>query len=207
MQSHSRRTLRRACPHFAPPRERGAGKETDMRHISALKPFAPTAFRITLIAAVLAILPPSSPAADGPGKDNIFNDASGDADAKDVTRSAAYMEAAALVEAQAYALAREKLTDLSEVAPMEPDVFTLLGHAARAEGDVNAAGAAYRRALALDPEHKGALENQGEMFLDLGEPEAAEANLSRLQQLCPALCAELADLSAAIEAYKAQRGS
>ncbi|MEM8752501.1 MAG: tetratricopeptide repeat protein [Pseudomonadota bacterium] len=126
---------------------------------------------------------------------------------EEVTRSAAYMEASALVEAEAFELAHEKLMELSEEEPMNADVFNLLGFAARNIGDFDGAAAAYRRALALDPDHRGALEYQGQLYLALNEFEEAEANLARLSELCPSGCEEKAELEAAMDAWRTENGS
>ena len=58
------------------------------------------------------------------------------------------------------------------------------------------------RALYLNPEHLGALEYQGELFLTLGDLKRAEWNLSRLKQLCSVVCEERDDLAEAIEAWR-----
>lgn len=126
---------------------------------------------------------------------------------EEVTRSAAFMEADALVQAEAFSLAQEKLIALSEVEPNNPDVFNLLGFASRNNGDFDGAAAAYRRALALDPNHLGALEYQGELYLALNQPQEAEANLTQLATLCPAGCEEQADLAAALAAWRAENAS
>ena len=48
----------------------------------------------------------------------------------------------------------------------------------------------YKKALNLDPEHKQALEYQGELFVELGDMASAENNLSLLAELCPNSCEE-----------------
>ncbi|MEM7523185.1 MAG: tetratricopeptide repeat protein [Pseudomonadota bacterium] len=128
-------------------------------------------------------------------------------DGEDVTRSAEYMEAEALVAAEAYSLALEKLKELAVAEPENADVFNLLGFAARHEDDYVEAEEAYNRALTLNPNHRGALEYQGEMYLVLEDPARAEANLDRLEALCPAGCEERAELRAAIETWRKERGS
>ena len=92
---------------------------------------------------------------------------------------------------------------LAELKPMlvmyqHPDVYNLMGFALRKTGDKQQAMTFYRKALDFDPEHKGALEYQGELFLELGQPEQARANLAKLAGLCPAGCEELDDLREAI---------
>ena len=41
----------------------------------------------------------------------------------------------------------------------------------------------YKKALELDPEHLGAIEYQGEMYVDLGQKENALNNLALLKKL------------------------
>ena len=59
------------------------------------------------------------------------------------------------------------------------------------------------RVLRLSPDHRGALEYQGELHLSRGDIAAAEANLARLAALCPSGCEERADLAKAVVAWKA----
>lgn len=87
--------------------------------------------------------------------------------------------------------------------PNDADAHNLLGFALRNSGELAAAERAYVRALELDPDHLGALEYQGELFVILGEIDAAEANLARLALLCDA-CEEHEDLAEAIAAAAEQ---
>lgn len=57
----------------------------------------------------------------------------------------------------------------------------------------------YDRALAIDPNHLGAQEYQGELFLMLGDLDAAQANLDHLTRIC-GTCPEREDLREAIAA-------
>ena len=86
--------------------------------------------------------------------------------------------------------------------PDNADAWNLTGFASRKLGDYERSEAAYDRALALDPKHKGALEYKGELYLTLGNLEGAERMLARLSKSCYFNCSEKKQLSAAIEAYK-----
>ena len=55
-----------------------------------------------------------------------------------------------------------------------------------------------RKALALEPNDLEALEVQGEAMVELGAVPRARQNLARIQKLCPNGCAQVAELSAAI---------
>lgn len=97
---------------------------------------------------------------------------------------------------------------IAELTPMlathqHADVYNLLGFSLRKSGDLKQAGVFYAKALDFDPNHKGALEYQGEMFLQLGQVEKARANLARLLKLCPQGCEEREDLEKALAAATA----
>ena len=54
----------------------------------------------------------------------------------------------------------------------------------------------------IDPNHKGANEYLGELYLKLDQLEKAEAQLARLDDICTFGCEEYNDLKAAIETHK-----
>jgi Flp pilus assembly protein TadD len=78
------------------------------------------------------------------------------------------------------------------------DVYNLMGFSLRKSGDVKQAATFYAKALDFDPAHKGALEYQGEMYVELGQLDKAKANLAKLASLCPSGCEEREDLEKAI---------
>ncbi len=63
------------------------------------------------------------------------------------------------------------------------DVFNEIGFAYRKSEDFDNAAKYYKKALDLDPEHLGAIEYQGEMYVDLGQKENALNNLALLEKL------------------------
>ena len=73
-----------------------------------------------------------------------------------------------------------------------PQAHSNLAYVLRMQGEKNFAKALdhYNRALELDPELGIALEYRGELFVQMGEPEKARADLAKLRQLDPALAAE-----------------
>lgn len=121
--------------------------------------------------------------------------------------SSAMQTAAMLVKTGRYEDAIPKLQKLVFDEPKNPDVFNLLGFSLRKTGDLENAGVAYERALALDSRHLGALEYQGELFLMLGQVEKAEANLERLDSLCFFGCDQEKQLKAAIADWRAKNGA
>jgi tetratricopeptide (TPR) repeat protein len=96
----------------------------------------------------------------------------------------------------------DRLNKLADNDDENADVWNLLGYAYRNQGQNELSAEAYITALELDPEHKGALEYQGELFLTLGDIEGAKKNLKMLQNLCPTGCHELDDLQEALEASR-----
>jgi len=92
---------------------------------------------------------------------------------------------------------------LAELQPMlatvqHADVYNLMGFSLRKTGDYKQAYTFYRKALDFDPEHKGALEYLGELYVETGQVEKAKENVVLLKKLCPGGCKELADLEQAI---------
>ena len=82
--------------------------------------------------------------------------------------------------------------------PENADLFNYLAYSQRKQGDFDSAAQNYERALMIDPEHVGALEYQGELFLQTGKPDMARENLARLEQVCGMSCDEYKELSAKI---------
>lgn len=99
----------------------------------------------------------------------------------------------------------EAISMLEEIISFEPedaDALNLLGFSLRSTDRNSEAMEKYSEALAIDPNHQGALEYQGELFLKIGDQAAAEANLKKLGELCPEGCEALAVLETAIEKFK-----
>lgn len=109
-----------------------------------------------------------------------------------------------LTRARAAITRKDYVTALAELRTVEarnphPDVYSLMGYASRKSGDRPQAMIYYNKALVLDPTHKGALEYQGELYIELGQLDKAQENLRKLDRLCWFGCDEEADLKAAIE--------
>ena len=60
----------------------------------------------------------------------------------------------------------------------------------RKMGQYGKSGQFYKKALQLDPRHKGALEYQGELFIKTNKKELAEKNLILLKNICGTSCSE-----------------
>ncbi len=76
------------------------------------------------------------------------------------------------------------LENLIERRAFDDDAHTLLGYAYRKRGDYEASLRSYRRALELNPHHRGALEYLGEAYLELGDRLRALETLERLAEVC-----------------------
>lgn len=88
------------------------------------------------------------------------------------------------------------------------DVYNLMGFSLRKTGDYKTAYTFYRKALDFDPDHKGALEYLGELYVETGDLPKARENLARLEKLCPSGCEEREDLEKAIaEATASPQGA
>jgi tetratricopeptide (TPR) repeat protein len=119
-------------------------------------------------------------------------------DSNEVTDKAPDLtEIRALIKAKEYAGALVLLNNLAQRI-QNPDIYNLMGFAYRKSGDIKQGATYYAKALDFDPDHKGALEYQGEMYVQLGEIEKAKANLAKLVRLCPSGCEEREDLEKAI---------
>ena len=97
-----------------------------------------------------------------------------------------FKSAIKLISKKKYDNAIEKLMDLVDVSSSDftkADVLNEIGFAFRKNNDLDNASKYYLMALNEDPNHLGALEYQGEMFVDLGQKDKALANLNKLKDL------------------------
>lgn len=86
--------------------------------------------------------------------------------------------------------------------PKEADSLNYLGFANRKIGNFKTAFVYYQRALTADPDHKGAHEYLGELYLQIGDLANAEAQLAALRVICAVNCEEREDLAAKIGEFK-----
>jgi tetratricopeptide (TPR) repeat protein len=100
---------------------------------------------------------------------------------------------------------------VAELTPMlgtrqHADIYNLMGFSLRKLGDYKQAYTFYQKALDFDPDHRGALEYLGELFVETGQLDRARENAARLRKLCPNGCEELEDLEIAIAAVTKKEG-
>jgi len=98
-------------------------------------------------------------------------------DLPDLAPVRARIYAGEFAEASAELLALSRTTQHAEV-------YNLLGYSLRQLRRHDEAAHWYREALTYDPAHRPALEYQGELFIALGDFDAARRNLRYLQLLC-----------------------
>lgn len=113
---------------------------------------------------------------------------------------AAYMDAVALINSGRFEEAIAGLKALGASIGPNADVLNYLGYSSRKLGRFGEALAYYEQALALDPNHRGAHEYLGELFVELRQMDKARAQLAVLDRLCPYGCTEREMLADRIEA-------
>lgn len=144
---------------------------------------------LVLLVALTAFAPVSvAHAVGGGGEDSAEN-----------TAVPSYAEADADVSAGRYRSAIDKLKLLVRAEPGNADAWNLLAYASRKSERYRDAAKYYDQALKLEPNHRGALEYQGELFIATGKTDLAKANLERLAALC-GTCEEYEELRAALSA-------
>ena len=89
--------------------------------------------------------------------------------------------------------------------PDHADLQNILGFSYRNLKQYELAFKHYKRALELDPRHRGAHEYIGETYLIVGDVAGAEKHRAALRQICLLPCDELRDLERAIAAYRTAR--
>ena len=104
----------------------------------------------------------------------------------------------AKIKAKEWKAALVDLNGMVEKGVQHADVYNLLGFSLRKSGDRTTAYTYYRKALEFDPNHKGALEYLGELYVETGEIAKAREHVAILKQLCPQGCEELEDLEKAV---------
>ncbi len=129
---------------------------------------------------------------DGSGSSNSF--------------SQAFIAAETAVKAGDYEDAIGKLTRLIADEPENADAYNYLGYSNRKLGRMDQARNWYGKALEIDPRHLGANEYLGELYVQTGEMEKAEAQLDILDGLCFFGCREFDQLKRSIADAKKRAG-
>ena len=88
--------------------------------------------------------------------------------------------------------------------PDNADLQNYLGYSHRNLKQFDLAFAYYKRAIELNPRHRGAHEYIGEAYLMVGNLPSAEKHLKALRDICLLPCEELADLEKAVREHRAK---
>lgn len=107
-------------------------------------------------------------------------------------------EADALIKQKNFTAALNLLKQANKSYANNADINNLLGFSSRKLKQFAASAKYYKKALRINPNHLGALEYQGELFLQTKKVPAAKKNLAKLKKLCGENCEEYLDLKKAI---------
>jgi tetratricopeptide (TPR) repeat protein len=113
-----------------------------------------------------------------------------------------YATAVRLIHHEKYAEAVPYLNRALQERHNNADVLNYLGYTHRMLGDYSGSLDFYTRALARDPDHKGAHEYLGELYLKMNRLGDAQAQLAELTRLCSDGCEEKDVLTKAIADYQ-----
>lgn len=116
-----------------------------------------------------------------------------------------YAKAKAMVDEGEFDAAIPALFKLVRDDSENPDAYNLLGFSHRKTGKLDAALKYYKKALALEPGHRGAHEYLGEAYLELGDLAAAKQHLAFLDKDCTLGCQEYSMLKKAVADYEARQ--
>ena len=105
------------------------------------------------------------------------------------------------IERKDWKAAAEHLGKAALRDPGNADLQNYLGYSYRNQRRYDLAFDHYKRALKLDPRHKGAHEYIGETYLRVGDRQGAEKHLAELRKLCPLGCEQLFDLEKALAEF------
>jgi|TARA_B110000977_G_scaffold73572_1_gene99572 tetratricopeptide (TPR) repeat protein len=109
---------------------------------------------------------------------------------ENISKSSYYYDALKLIKKQSFKTAIENLNKAEANQKKDADIYNYLGFSYRKMGNMKLAALNYKKALDIDPKHKGALEYQGEMFITLGQLDKARVNLKKLEKICFLRCEE-----------------
>jgi tetratricopeptide (TPR) repeat protein len=113
-----------------------------------------------------------------------------------------FVAAIKLMQRGSFADAIPHLQQALQAQPGNADILNFLGFSSRMVGNYNDSLDFYQRALARNPDHKGAHEYLGELYLTIHQLGNARGQLAELERLCPSGCLERDALTKAIADYE-----
>ena len=123
--------------------------------------------------------------------------AMGSSDTPDDQQADPYKQAKSLIDSEKYDKAIPILQKLIKDKGAYADALNLLGYSYRKSGDQKTALDYYNQALAMQPDHLGANEYLGELYLEMKMPAQAKERLAVLKRACGS-CTEAKELEEAI---------
>ena len=111
------------------------------------------------------------------------------------------------IEDEKYQEAISALQKLLKETPTNADMLNLLAYSQRKLQRFDEALVNYQKALDIEPEHRGANEYLGELYLQLGKPDKAQERLQVLDKACFFGCDEFDELEEEIKMYRSQNAS
>jgi Flp pilus assembly protein TadD len=125
--------------------------------------------------------------------------AMGSSDTDESQQADPYKQAKALIDDDKYSDAIPILQKLIKDKGAYADALNLLGYSYRKSGDATTALDYYNQALAMEPEHLGANEYLGELYLEMKQKDKAQERLAVLKKACGS-CEEAKELESKIMA-------
>lgn len=107
-----------------------------------------------------------------------------------------------LIEKGDYQQAIDRLHDQLDVDPDNADIMSLLGYSYRKTRNFEDALTFYQWALKAEPDHRGANEYLGELYLDTNQLDKAMKQLEILDDLCTFDCKEYTTLKERIDSFQ-----
>jgi Flp pilus assembly protein TadD len=147
------------------------------------------AFSIAIVAALAAASP--AVAFDTGGGDSSY---SGGDNASTIDAARAYIDKGRYKDA--IGVLRHIVSD----EPRNADALNLLGYSLRKTGDHRNALGFYQKALKIRPNHRGANEYLGELYVETGNLDKALVQLATLEDICGTSCREYRALKKVIDA-------
>lgn len=151
--------------------------------------------RLPLVVGVIALAWRMAPAAP-----------SDDGDDQALAADADYAAGLAALKDDKPAAALPRFVQALKRFPQAANLHSELGFTYRKLRQMEKSFEHYKRALAIDPRHRGAHEYIGEAYLMIGDMASAEKHLAALRSICLLPCEELRELQAAIDAHRAKTG-
>ena len=112
-----------------------------------------------------------------------------------------------LIDDEKYEMAISELKKALGESPDDADLLNLLAYSQRKLMRFDEALVNYQKALEIEPEHRGANEYLGELYLQLGQLDDALERLQVLDDACFFGCEEFDELEEAIKIYRSKNPS